>query len=192
MSIQEVSPQRINHSDMVRTLAKPGRDIRATLNKSIVVALSAALSLDAILGRIYEERFENDDGIYENDDEAHLYHMLVGMVGETGELIDAIKKGVIYNKDIDTVNLIEELGDFEFYYEGYIQVEPDVSYYGPDIRQRLEVIYGTFGITKDQAIEGNINKLGTRYQNFKYSDQAAQERADKQQPAKSLIDTSKV
>lgn len=180
--------QKINHSDMVRRLAKPGADIRVTLVTDEVNALNASLSLAAILGKIFEERFEGEVTIFENDEEVHLYHMLVGMIGETGELIDCIKKKVIYNKPIDISNLIEELGDFEFYFEGYSQVEPDISYYNDTIRVRLETIYGVFGITKDQALEGNITKLSKRYNDLVYSDQAAQERADKQEPAKSLID----
>lgn len=183
------NPQKINHATMVRRLAKPGADIRASLQEKTVTALSAALSLNAILGKIFEGRFEGEVYIYEDDHEAHLYHMLVGMVGETGELIDCIKKQVIYTKELDITNLIEELGDFEFYFEGYQQVEPGVGLYATDIRQRLETIYGAFGITKDQALEGNINKLSKRYNDLVYSDQAAQVRADKVEPAKSVIDT---
>lgn len=91
-------------------------------------------------------------------DDAHLMHMAIGISGEAGELLDAIKKRVIYRKDLDMENVKEELGDLEFYMEG--------------IRQLL-------GITRDQCIEANINKLGKRYEGFKYSDNAAQERADK-------------
>jgi len=40
------------------------------------------------------------------------------------------------------------------------------------IRQRL-------GITREETLEANIDKLGLRYQGLKYSDQAAQDRADK-------------
>lgn len=89
---------------------------------------------------------------------AHALHMAVGVAGEAGELLDAIKKHVIYNKPIDIENVIEELGDLEFYMEGLRQV---------------------FEITREQTIEANIAKLGIRYQNG-YSDKAAQERADKQ------------
>ena len=92
-------------------------------------------------------------------DKAHILHMAVGVAGEAGELLDAVKKHVIYNKDIDRKNVVEELGDLEFYMEG--------------LRQRL-------GISRQETIIANINKLGERYKGLKYSDQAAQDRADKQ------------
>lgn len=90
--------------------------------------------------------------------DAHLMHMAIGVSGEAGELLDAIKKKVIYRKDLDLENVLEELGDIEFYLEG--------------LRQGL-------GITRDECLAANIAKLGKRYEGMKYSDQAAQDRADK-------------
>ena len=91
-------------------------------------------------------------------EDAHLLHMAVGVSGEAGELLDAVKKSVIYRKPIDLENVIEELGDLEFYMEG--------------VRQR-------FGITRQDTIDANIAKLGKRYEGFAYSDRAAAVRADK-------------
>ena len=91
--------------------------------------------------------------------DAHLMHMAIGISGEAGELLDAIKRKVIYRKDLDMENVLEELGDLEFYLEG--------------IRQGV-------GVTREQCLEANIEKLGERYKGFKYSDKSAQERADKQ------------
>jgi NTP pyrophosphatase (non-canonical NTP hydrolase) len=90
--------------------------------------------------------------------DAHVLHMAVGISGESGELLDAIKKAVIYRKPVDLKNVIEELGDMEFYMEG--------------LRQG-------YGITREQTLEANIAKLGERYKGFHYSDKAAKERADK-------------
>ena len=115
---------KIDHSEMVRTLAKSG-DVIA----------------DEMTGT-----------------DAHLLHMAVGVCGEAGELIDAIKKAVIYRKPLDRQNVIEELGDLEFYMEG--------------LRQGLE-------ITREECLEANIQKLGKRYEGLKYSNEAAQLRADK-------------
>jgi NTP pyrophosphatase (non-canonical NTP hydrolase) len=91
-------------------------------------------------------------------EDAHLIHMVIGISGEAGELLDAIKKKAIYRKPLDMENVLEELGDLEFYMEG--------------IRQGL-------GITREQCLEANIAKLGKRYEGLQYSDQAAQDRADK-------------
>lgn len=90
--------------------------------------------------------------------DAHLMHMAIGISGEAGELLDAIKKRVIYRKELDTTNVLEELGDLEFYLEG--------------IRQGL-------GINREDCLAANIAKLGKRYEGLTYSDQAAQQRADK-------------
>lgn len=89
--------------------------------------------------------------------DAHILHMGVGVAGEAGELLDAIKKAVIYRKPIDIENVKEELGDLEFYMEG--------------IRQAL-------GITRQETLDGNIAKLSIRY-GQKYSNQSAVERKDK-------------
>ena len=83
---------------------------------------------------------------------AHLWHMATGISGEAGELLDAVKKVSIYNKPVDIANIIEELGDLEFYMEG--------------LRQGL-------GITREETLEANIAKLSVRYDNLKYSDNAA-------------------
>lgn len=91
-------------------------------------------------------------------DKAHLLHMAMGIAGEAGELLDAVKKHVIYNKPIDRGNIVEELGDLRFYMKG--------------IMLPLEV-------TELEVIKGNIGKLSQRYKDFEYSNQAAQDRADK-------------
>lgn len=87
----------------------------------------------------------------------HLWHMITGVQGEVGELTDALKKHIIYGKELDRENVIEELGDVEFYLEG--------------IRQGLE-------ISRTETLTANQAKLAERYKGA-YSDQAAIEREDK-------------
>lgn len=91
-------------------------------------------------------------------EDAHILHMAIGIAGEAGELLDAIKKAVIYRKPIDMENVIEELGDLEFYMQG--------------LRSGLN-------IDRAITIAENVSKLMKRYKSLKYSDQSAQERADK-------------
>ena len=95
---------------------------------------------------------------------ANSLHMAVGVAGEAGELLDAIKKAVIYNKPLDRENVIEELGDLEFYMEG--------------LRAEL-------GITRQETIEANMKKLLTgekaRYKLGMYTDTQAIQRADKEE-----------
>jgi len=89
---------------------------------------------------------------------ANLEHMLIGTYGEGGELADAIKKHTIYGKPLDLVNVVEELGDLEFYLAG--------------IRQML-------GIKREDVLTNNLVKLQARYPKGSYSDADAQARADK-------------
>ncbi len=87
-----------------------------------------------------------------------MLHAAVGVSGEAGELLDAVKKVAVYNKPVDRENIVEELGDLEFYME--------------QIRQRL-------GVTREETLAANIRKLSVRYAGLQYSDRAAQDRADK-------------
>lgn len=92
-------------------------------------------------------------------EKCHLVHMAMGASGETGELLDAIKKHVMYQKLLDKENVIEEIGDTIFYLQG---------------------ICNALNISLEQCIDHNISKLSKRYEALSYSDKAAQERADKQ------------
>lgn len=90
-------------------------------------------------------------------EQTHLLHMAVGISGEAGELLDAIKKHTIYQKPLDVENVVEELGDLIFYMQGIINA---------------------LQLDGDAIVEANVTKLQKRYAKG-YSDQAAQERADK-------------
>lgn len=90
--------------------------------------------------------------------QAHLLHMAVGISGEAGELLDAVKKHAIYQKSLDITNVVEELGDLEFFMEG---------------------LRATLGISREEVLAKNVNKLSVRYLSGTYSNQQAQQRADK-------------
>lgn len=89
-----------------------------------------------------------------------IWHAATGVAGEAGELLDAVKKAVVYNKPLDIDNVIEELGDLEYYME--------------ELRRQLQ-------ISRKLTLTRNMNKLERRYPGFNYTDQRAQERADKQE-----------
>lgn len=90
--------------------------------------------------------------------QAHLLHMAAGVAGEAGELLDAVKKHVIYQKPMDLKNVKEELGDLEFFMQG---------------------LRNSLAITRTETVEENIAKLSKRYPGMNYSNEAAQLRADK-------------
>lgn len=97
-------------------------------------------------------------------DKADLWHMATGVAGEGGELLDAIKRHVVYGKDLDVDNVIEELGDLEFFMEG--------------VRQVVSQLTGR-QITRTTTLDANVAKLGQRYIGHKYSDAQAITRRDK-------------
>jgi NTP pyrophosphatase (non-canonical NTP hydrolase) len=90
-----------------------------------------------------------------------LIHTAMGVCTEAGELLDAVKKATIYRKPLDIHNVIEELGDLEFY---------------------MEALRQTTKITREETLLANLNKLSkgdkARYKDG-YSDAAAIERVDK-------------
>ena len=73
---------------------------------------------------------------------SRMMHALLGMMSELGELADAIKKHLIYGASLDEVNLIEELGDGDWYR----------SLFGDALRVSFE-----------EAWAKNIAKLRARY-----------------------------
>ena len=92
-----------------------------------------------------------------------VLHMGLGIFTEAGEIATTVKAYVMYNKPLDRENLIEELGDLEFYLEG--------------LRQIIDV-------TREEILDHNNKKLLTgekaRYKDG-YTDEAAIARVDKQE-----------
>lgn len=88
-------------------------------------------------------------------------HAGLGTCGEAGELADAIKKEIVYGKPVDRSNIVEELGDIRFY---------------------MQAVQNLYGISEQEVLQMNANKLAERYKGLAYSDKAAQDRADKQTP----------
>lgn len=71
-------------------------------------------------------------------------HMVIGLATESGELLDAYKKALAYKKDLDIVNIKEELGD--------------LFWYAVNLSNLLE-------IDLEAVLEKNIEKLRLRYPN---------------------------
>lgn len=90
-------------------------------------------------------------------EKADAIHMAIGVSSDAGELLDAVKRFVIYNKPIDRDNVVEEMGDIEFFLEG--------------LRDNL-------GITREETLHMNMVKLDARYATG-YTDAEAAARADK-------------
>lgn len=71
-----------------------------------------------------------------------LLHAGMGMATEAGEFVDALKKHVFYGRQIDPVNLKEELGDLLWY---------------------VAIAMDQLGLSFEEVMERNIEKLKARY-----------------------------
>lgn len=69
-------------------------------------------------------------------------HMILGMVTEVGELADVFKKELAYGKDVDWVNVKEELGDLMWYIINFCTIN---------------------NINLEDVLDTNIEKLKARY-----------------------------
>lgn len=177
------------HERMVRLLKKPGTKLAEELGDDEYLISSYCGQLFKECGILLERA-----NIGATPDKPHTVdrlHMAIGLAGEAGELLDAVKRVIIYQKAPDIENLTEEMGDLEFYYEGYIQTDvknPITRNSLAMIRKSMDRIYiflsdfGT-GINQELALQHNLNKLLTgdraRYKDQVYSDQAAINREDK-------------
>jgi len=81
-----------------------------------------------------------------------LDHAAKGMVTEAGEFNDALKKHVFYNRPLDRVNLVEELGDVLW----YVAIACDV-----------------LGVSLEDVCNANLRKLKARYPEKFTEDRAA-------------------
>lgn len=87
----------------------------------------------------------------------NLLHAALGLAGEAGEFVDAVKKGVIYEQELDEQNLKEELGDILWF---------------------CALAATTLGVNLHDIAAANVHKLSKRYPD-RYTDAAARLRADK-------------
>lgn len=82
---------------------------------------------------------------------ARIEHAIMGLVTESGELMDVVKKTKVHGKKFDKVNVIEEMGDLFWY---------------------LAILCDALGISFEKVWDINIKKLKTRYPD-KYSNRRA-------------------
>lgn len=86
-------------------------------------------------------------------------HMALGLVTEAGELADVFKKNLAYNKNIDWVNVQEEIGDLLWYVAGLCNIN---------------------GFNLEKILQNNIDKLKSRYPEKFTSENAINRNLDKE------------
>ena len=78
----------------------------------------------------------------QTEETCKLLHAVIGLATEAAEAQDMLKKHIFYGKPIDKVNLAEECGDILWY---------------------VAIVCRATGISFEQLMEGNIEKLSKRF-----------------------------
>lgn len=182
----------ITHTELVSALAKDGADILKTLTPEKCHLLHMAVGVAGEAGELSEctnvewdsETLDVENLIEELGD-THFYieglvqagvgikytqveyyeesktkaEYLSQCIFECGsQVLDFVKKHVIYNKELPVDDINKSLEKLSFY---------------------VSILYSRYNLTHEQVLQANINKLKVRYEGLTYSDQAAQQRADK-------------
>lgn len=88
---------------------------------------------------------------------ARLLHAAIGMSGESGEVLDSLKKSLMYGKPLNANNLKEECGDLLWY---------------------MSLMLHELGTDFETVMQMNIDKLSKRYPEG-FTEKDAIERKDK-------------
>lgn len=94
------------------------------------------------------------DRIASSTKHVDLLHAALGLTSESGEFCDALKKAFAYGRELDRVNLAEELGDIMWY---------------------IGLACDALDVTLESVCEANIAKLQKRYPE-KFADRGAETR----------------
>lgn len=177
----------IEHNEMVKALAKSGQDIINDLTPESVHNLHMAVGICGEVGELSEALRDGEDNILEELGDIEFYfeglkqgiqfeiddnHTNILFTGwglqslmetlsiEAGNILDTVKKQAIYTKDLDIEKLVVLMMDF---------------------RAILTALYNHSEINSSPYMAkcANVEKLGKRYEGFKYTNEAAQNRADK-------------
>jgi len=176
---------------MVKDLAKPGEDIIASLTPLSAHTLHMAIGLSGEVAELKEhslltmaEAVASDSSVLEELGDIEFYFeglcqsmfstleptgitadnpfCVDQLVVVAGNMLDLVKKMVVYNKQIPLMDFVNQL---------------------IEVRKHLDMVHVFYGATQAQAQVHNMNKLlkskTARYKEGSYSDDAAQSRRDK-------------
>lgn len=186
-----MTAERPTHSELVRALVKPGVFIVASLTPEKADLWHAATGISGeaaeLLSCIYEswgrenlceeagDLFFYVEQLRQNIQIQLDWNYISALAERTidsasglainvsifaGDALDIVKKSVIYNKDLDVKALESQLTNMLI---------------------SLMALLEQHNISRHTCLEANITKLLTRYEGMKYSDAAAQARADKEE-----------
>lgn len=182
------------HKEMVLRLAKPGKDVLAELTPfdCDLVHMGGCLMGEAV--ELYEA--SDDDNHLEELGDCEYYLVkcldLFGLTYDCLKFPEAPYLTIAHHRE----RLLIAGGQFwdvvkrvTVYRKGLF--EPEKSYGGATIQFRaeyllaefafnLDCIYKALGLTRDQVLQANLDKLSKRYGSGKYSNDQAVARADKE------------
>lgn len=101
--------------------------------------------------------FENISGRLSQVLIIKMLHGSMGISTEAGELEDALKKYIFYGKELDTVNIIEEIGDLLYYCSMILNaLDVDFETAMTKVIAKLKTRYPK-GFTEHDAINRDLN-----------------------------------
>lgn len=171
-------------NSMVNKLAKKGSDIKKSLtaekchllHMAVGIAGEAAEACGALAmcdkKNLHEELGDLQfyiRGLVKDIDGVEYEQLVTGvcsfntapihaLISSSGDVLDYIKKHVMYEKELDTVKLQAALDK---------------------LNKVIAYLYDVYDLFHDDVLKGNIEKLNTRYAKGTYSNEQAQTRADK-------------
>jgi len=182
---------RINHTEMVLKLAKPGQAVIDGLTARSAHTWHMATGVSGEVGELLENFITGADreNRVEECGDIEFYHRalslefqadtsatdltikhqddivytLIYLSVSSAALLDAAKKYAVYAKAVDSVEVITQLSR---------------------VRAYLNVVYSLTGISRTEALDHNIDKLyegeKARFKRGEYTDEQAQQRQDKE------------
>lgn len=91
---------------------------------------------------LYSEFVDRGVSLEDDTQRERLLLGLAGLAGESGEVVDVLKKHIFHGKELSAIELIHEMGDVLWYYT---------------------LIMDTIGIQWDEIVALNYKKLTERY-----------------------------
>jgi NTP pyrophosphatase (non-canonical NTP hydrolase) len=136
---QEVADEQREYAEIVA-------DIHTALTgKSIPVDVEVQISPPDYIAKVLVTESVDMPKIAERLQDPRMIRLLHGMMGlttETGEFADQLKKHIFYGKEMDEINLMEEIGDLLWY---------------------VGILLDELGFSFEEVMERNIAKLQARY-----------------------------